>query len=60
MPSSKPRIVARVENKIFNKFQFIANQEKRTLSKQGEYVIEQFIEHYEKEHGEIILEEEND
>lgn len=57
MPSSKPRIVTRVENELFNKFQFIANQEKRTLSKQGEYVIEQFIEDYEKKYGEIKLEE---
>lgn len=57
MPSSKPRIVSRVEDELFNKFHFIANQEKRTLSKQGEYVIEQFNEDYEKKYKEIKLEE---
>lgn len=55
MPSSKPRIVARVDTTLYEKFAQIAELEKRTLSKQGEYIIEEYIKNYEAEHGEITL-----
>ncbi len=55
MPSQKPRIVTRVDNELYEKFQIIAKQEKRTLSKQGEYIIEQYIQNYEKQNGEIEI-----
>ena len=57
MPSDKPRIVARVNNTLYQKFLLISQKEKRTLSKQGEYVIEQYVLKYEKENGEIQINE---
>lgn len=55
MPSQKPRIVSRVDNETYEKFQIIAKKEKRTLSKQGEYIIELYIHNYEEKNGEIEL-----
>ncbi len=55
MPSDKPRIVVRVDNALYQKFLFVSQKEKRTLSKQGEYVIEQYIQNYEHKNGKIKL-----
>lgn len=57
MPSKKPKIMTYTSEKIVKKFNFVSEHEKRSASKQLEYLIEQCISEYEAEHGELIIEE---
>lgn len=55
MPTKKPLLQAVVENETREKFKYIANKEKRKVSNMLAIIIEQYIEKYEAEHGEIRL-----
>ena len=57
MPSNLPIIKANTSHENISKMKVIAKQNKRSISKELEWLIEKHIEEYEKENGEIILEE---
>ena len=47
----------RLEDDVREKLRFLANKNCRSLNREIEYVVRQYIEEYEKEHGEILLPE---
>ena len=55
MPTKKPIIQSVVRNSTYKKVQYLAAQEERSTSNMGAYIIEQYIEQYEKEHGTIPI-----
>ena len=55
MPSSKPRLMTYTTKEIIDKFQYISNYEKRSASKELEYVVEEYIKEFESEHGQLIV-----
>lgn len=55
MPSKLPIIKANTQQDNIDKMKFIAEHNKRSLSKELELIIEQHIEEFEKEHGEITF-----
>ena len=57
MPSNKPVIMIRTTSEIIEKFKIISQEENRSMSKQAEKLIIELIRKYEKENGEIILDE---
>lgn len=57
MPSNKPVIMIRTTSEIIEKFKIISQEENRSMSKQAEKLIIDLIRKYEKENGEIILDE---
>lgn len=58
MPSKKPVIAIRTDNSTVQKFQYICDQNNRSMSNYGEVLIKQSIKAYEAEHGPIKVEEE--
>lgn len=56
MPTKKPTIQAIVEENIYSKFKYIMKKEKRSNAQMAAIMIETYIENYEAEHGEILLE----
>lgn len=58
MPSKKPYIQIRSDELTIKKFSYIANNECRSMSSLGEYIIKQYLQAYEAEHGEIPVGEE--
>lgn len=56
MPSKKPQILIRTNEENKKKLEYIANQEKRSVSNLMEIVIENFLNKYEAENEEIKLE----
>ena len=57
MPSNKPRLMTYTSETTIKKFAYISEQEKRSSSKQLEYIIEKYIEQFETTHGELIIED---
>jgi hypothetical protein len=57
MPSQKPRLMTYTTQDLIDKFQFISNYESRSASKELEYIVKQYIENFEVQHGEIIPDE---
>lgn len=55
MPSNLPVMRTRTTEKNIDKMKFIAEYNKRSLSKELEMIIEKHIEDFEKEHGEITF-----
>lgn len=53
MPSKLPIIKANTTQENINKMKVIANSNKRSVAKELEWLIENHIQNYEKEHGEI-------
>lgn len=60
MPSKKPYIQIRTTDTIVKKFDFIANENNRSMSNMGETIIKDYIKSYESEHGTIELPQEPD
>lgn len=60
MPSKKPYIQIRTDEKTIQKFNFIADKDRRSMSNLGEVLVLNHIESYEQEHGEIIITEEEE
>ena len=57
MPSNKPRLATYTSNTIIKKFQYISDYEKRSASKELEYIVEQYINNFENIHGKLIIED---
>jgi len=57
MPSQKPVIAIRTTEEIIKKFTKICKSENRSMSKQAEKMIIDLIREYEKEHGEIQIDQ---
>lgn len=45
----------RLDKEIMDKVRFIAEKEDRPLSKQFERIIKDYLDRYEKEHGNVII-----
>lgn len=60
MPSKKPYIQIRTTETIVKKFDYIANENNRSMSNMGETIIKNYIKEYETEHGTIELDEQPD
>lgn len=58
MGSNKPRIQALLEPKEYEKFKILCKRDERSESKLGGMIIRQYLEQYEKIHGEIHIEKE--
>lgn len=56
MPSYKPRITVYTDEDTSMKIAYIAKKENRSASNLTEYLIKKAIDEYEKENGEIIIE----
>ena len=57
MPSNKPQLKTYTTNEVIKKFEIISKYENRSMSKQLEYIVKEYIKNYETEHGEIPLQE---
>ncbi|MCL2076983.1 MAG: hypothetical protein FWH08_01070 [Oscillospiraceae bacterium] len=57
MPTNKPPFNFHLKEEYLEKMRFIAKEETRSLSNLLEHLCKKHIICYEKEHGEIILEE---
>lgn len=56
MPSSKPRLMTYTDKDIIEKFDIISKKENRSMSKQLEFIVKEYIENYEKKNGSINVE----
>ena len=57
MATNKIQTGIRFEPKLLAKISFLAKQNKRSLNAQLEYLVEECVKEYEKENGEIIIED---
>lgn len=57
MATNKRPFTLRLQDSNFQKIKYIADKNKRSIAMQIEYVIEQYIETYEKENGRIPAEQ---
>lgn len=55
MPSKKPMVTLRTDQDIIKKLKYIADFENRSDNKQLEYILKEYINHFENEHGEIDI-----
>lgn len=53
MTTDKRQFTLRLQDENFDKIKYIAEKSKRSIAMQIEYIIEQYIEGYEKENGSI-------
>lgn len=56
MPSYKPKIQILLSEEYHKKFKALCEKDRRSDSVMGAIMIEKFINDYEKEHGEIVVE----
>jgi len=47
----------RIDEDLFNKFKYISNENSRSINKELEFVIKQYVAKYEKENGSIDISE---
>lgn len=57
MPSKKPQFVIRADQSIIDKIKYIAEQNERSATQEIVYLIKKEIAEYEREKGEIIIEQ---
>lgn len=57
MATDKRQFTLRLSEENFEKIKYIASVNKRSIAMQIEYLIEQYIKQWEKEHGKISLDE---
>lgn len=55
MPTDKKQFTLRLQEDNFEKIKYIAEENKRSIAMQIEYLIVQAIKEYEDEHGVILL-----
>ncbi len=55
MPTDKRVFTLRLQEDNFNKIKYIAEKNKRSIAMQIEYLVEQFIGEYERDHGKITI-----
>lgn len=53
MPSEKPRIVFITDGELIKKIKFIANENDRSMSKEIERLVKQYVKDYETANGRI-------
>ena len=53
MTDNKTRYTLRIDQRLLDKFGYIADYEGRTKNGQLVYLIRKYVENFEKEHGEI-------
>lgn len=53
MPTNKPKVQTLLTTKYFNKLKVIADQEERSISQMAAKMIEDYIDRYETENGEV-------
>lgn len=58
MATNKRVFTLRLQDEVFDKLELISKNEHRSLTNLIEYVLLQYIEQYENEHGEIQISEE--
>ena len=51
MATDKRQFTLRLQDDNFDKIKYLADKNKRSMTMQIEYIIEQYIEEYEKQHG---------
>lgn len=56
MPSKKPYIQIRTNEKTIKKFEYISDKNNRSMSNMGETIILEYIDKFEAENGEIKIE----
>ncbi len=60
MNDSITRFTLRIDRDLFKKFRFIADYEGRTANRELEHYIKRRIMRFEEEHGEIVVEKEDE
>lgn len=55
MPSSKPRLMTYTDKDIIEKFDIISKKENRSMSKQLEFIVKEYINNYEKKNGRVSI-----
>ena len=55
LPTDKRVFTLRLQEDNFNKIKYIAEKNKRSIAMQIEFLVEQFIDEYEKSHGKIDI-----
>ncbi|WP_217561041.1 Arc family DNA-binding protein [Paenibacillus sp. GbtcB18] len=57
MATNKRVFTLRLEEENFEKIKYIAERNKRSIAMQIEYLIEQYVEEFEKKNGEIRVQD---
>ena len=53
MPTNKPQLKTYTTQDVIDKFEVIASEESRSMSKELEYIVKEYIKNYESKHGTI-------
>lgn len=53
MPSNRPKLMTYTTNEVIEKFKIVSEAENRSMSKQLEYIVKEYISKYEQKHGTI-------
>ena len=59
MATNKVQTGLRINETTYTKFRYLCTKEKRSLNNMIEYVLQQYVEQYEKENGAIPIETES-
>lgn len=57
MPSNLPKFTLRTDRETLEKFRYVADNNFRTVNKELEMLMQKHIADYEREHGPIVLPE---
>ncbi len=57
--NSRKTFTLRLDEKMLDKLHFVSEKNKRSVNNQIEFLLEQFIEDFEKENGVILLPDED-
>jgi len=60
MPTDKRAFTMRMQPENFSKIKYVSEFNKRSIAMQIEFLIERCLSDFEKEYGEIIVEEEDE
>ncbi len=55
MKSKLLKYTLRLDKELFQKVKYIANEERRSVNREFEYIIKLSVKHYENKHGTIDL-----
>lgn len=53
MPSNRPKLMTYTTDEVIEKFKIVSEAENRSMSKQLEYIVKEYISKYEQKHGTI-------
>jgi len=57
MPSNMPQFTVRIDPLLLKKFRYVAEYNARSANRELETLIRQHVERFEKEHGQITIED---